>query len=119
MIKEDICCVILKAKICSANLAADYIDSITYGYNNDEEIWSKIEILGGLINILESYVPNPTIDINKIKLTNVGRFSLDVNGNSLSLNQNILTVKADLVNCLTTEEICEVFQKIFIICPNC
>lgn len=119
MIKDDICLVILKAKMCSVELSKQYVDAITYGHNDDEEIWSKIEILGGLIDILEDYNPDPTIDTTTIKLSNVGRFSLDVNGNSLSLNQNILTVKADLVNCLTSEQICEVFQKIFTICPNC
>lgn len=119
MIKEDICLVILKAKLCSVDLASEYVDAVTFGHKNDDEILARLNFLGGLINDLETYIADPKIDITTIKLSDKGKFSLDVNENSLSLNQNILTIKSDLVNCLTTEDICEVFDKILIICPNC
>ena len=118
----DINTQLTKAKICSADIAEDYVNSLRYGYvEKAKELFNKLIFLESYIRIFNDYELSEGVFAENSFLHRFGKKALLSEDNSLHLeseNQKILLSEEEL-NCLTKDELCGLAEKVSSICSTC
>ena len=119
---QDICNFLVKARGCSSKLACDYVVDVTYGYMGAEAKLDKLNYLRCLIRSVENYeLPNGNDFVldGVIHLRDEQIVASQKNSLYLVSQGKKIPVTPEDINCLSTEELCNVIDMIRVICPSC
>ena len=118
----DINKLIFKAKSCSASTAEKYVNAKRFGYvDKSKELFSALVFLKGYIRVLNNYVVYGEVVACDGVLNKFGRKALISTKNPLSLESKSkkISVSEEELNCLSIEKLCELSDKVSLICSTC
>lgn len=111
----SLCNKIADAKCCVVDIAATYVDMVTFG-NDTEAMLTELKLLNGYIKTLERYNTNHEKVLNKTK-------ALTINGIAITNDGKQLLIKGcyteNVVNCLKESDVCFILEQISLSCENC
>lgn len=114
--------VVVNAKCCSSKLAAEYVSSANYGFNEDEDLLTMLEALDSYISCLEKYRVVDDGDFIEGGMMFLGGKTIVLSKNNslyLQSEERRIAVSSQDVNCLSEEDICLIISKIQSICAEC
>ncbi len=110
------------AKSCLADLAHEYVKSVTYGYSEKAEtLFNKIKWLKGAVRIFEDYEITEGVFAEDGFINRFKKKALLSQSNSLYLEskEGKVTFTEEDLNCFSEEELCELSVKISSISSIC
>lgn len=120
MTNAELCNIISNAKCCSAKLAAEYVEKVTYGEDSAQIRYEWLE-LNTYIKTLERYDAEPTKTVYEGTELNNGDQALYNDGKRLyfDLCPKVIELCPCAVNCIKKDELCSIIEKINLRCGNC
>lgn len=116
---DDLCAKICDAKCCVVDMAAVYVDMVTFG-NDTPDMLVELQLFNGYIKTLDRYKTDDTIRIEKTKILTIDGMKLTDDDRQITSREcSIEHVDLDKINCITENDVCFILEQIELVCETC